>query len=95
MSVRMWATLPKDHEANGLTAIEKALIADSAETHLVVAVLNRKRLKIEDDDNETIPTARIVHIEPLEGDAADAARLLLMEALKNRTGADQLPYDAE
>lgn len=95
MSVRMWATLPKDHEANGLTAIEKALIADPAETHIVVAILNRKRLKIEDDDNETIPTARIVHIEPLEGDDASTATVLLMRALKARTGAETLPFGDE
>jgi len=89
----MWATLPKDHEANGLTAIEKELVASPDGVHVVVALVNRKRLTVEDDASETTPTARIVHIEPLSGEHADAARGLLMAALKERTGAVTLPFD--
>ena len=95
MAVRMWASLPKDNEANGLTAIEKHLVDDPDSSHVVVAIINRKRLSIEDDAGETIPTARIVHIEPLSGGAADEARQLLVAALKERTGAATLPFEDE
>lgn len=96
MTVKMWPVLPKDVPANGLGVIEHAL-NDSPDTeHVIVAILNRRRATIDDDENTLIPTARIVSIEVLTGTDAKDAREMLAEARKARTGSAELPFeDAE
>lgn len=93
MAVRMWATLPKDYSANGLGAIEKALLDDPETEHVIVARINRKRVTTDDDTRETTPTARVVHIEVMtDPQASENALKLLGRAHKDRTGEDTLPY---
>jgi hypothetical protein len=92
MTVRMWATLPKDFERNALPSIEKALLADPDAEHVIIARVNRKRVTTDDDTHETIPTARIVHVEVATGELHDAALELLTDLFKARTNLDTLPF---
>jgi hypothetical protein len=92
MAVRLWSVLPKDFEANGLGAIERALMENPEHTHVVIAVLNRRRATIDDDAGDTTPTARVLEIEVLGGEQADAARVALAHARKTRTGSETLPF---
>lgn len=92
MTVRMWPRLPKDDPANGLNAIETELNENPEQTHVIIAIINRRRATFDDDADELIPTARICAIEVLRGTAADNARELLLAARKNRTGNGELPF---
>jgi hypothetical protein len=93
MTVKMWPVLPKDDPANGLGAIETALNDNPDQTHIVVAILNRRRATIDDDANELTPTARICAIEVINGGNADQAREMLLAARKARTGSAELPFE--
>lgn len=90
MAVRLWPVLPKDYEDNGLGTIEKLMIDDPDEEFYIVARINRRRATIDDEKGETVPTARVLHIEPATGDLEDAARELLNTAMRNRTKAGTL-----
>lgn len=95
MAVRMWASLPKDHLANGMPTIEKELLADADTEHVIIARINRKRVTTDDDTHETIPTARIIHVEVIGGDLQAAALELLRDVYKARTGEGTLPYPGD
>jgi hypothetical protein len=95
MSVRMWATLPKDHTANGLGVIEAALVDDPDAEHIVIARINRRRVTTDDDTGDTIPTARVVHIEVIRGELEADAREILGAAHRTRTGEETLPFGDE
>lgn len=86
MSVRLWPTLPKDHEYNGFTALEKPLIEDPAGPYYIVAEVNRRRVTTDDDAADTTPTIRVLHGEALLGDLSKIARDLLKEAQETRCG---------
>lgn len=97
MAVRLWPTLPKDHELNGLAALERPLLDDPAGPYYVVAEVNRRRATIDDDEDATTPTIRVLHGEALAGEHATAARQLLRQAQEKRCGKRQpdppeLPY---
>lgn len=95
MSVRMWTVMPKDHETNGLTVIEKLLADDPDAEHVVIARVNRKRFAGDDDTHEITQVARVVHIEVItDKQAEEHALKLLLRAHTERTGAQQLPFPA-
>lgn len=85
MAVKMWPTLPKDDEDNGLGRIERAMIDNPDAEFVVVGRVTRKRLNVEDDKAETTPTLKFLCIEPIlvETDANTAAELL-QEAFRKR-----------
>jgi hypothetical protein len=93
MSVKLWPSLPKDADRNGLGSIEASLIQDPDDTHVVIAVINQRRVTTDADTGETTPTARVHHIEVITGPDAKAASELLEAACMRRTGAEQLPLD--
>ena len=95
MSVRIWPTLPKDDARNGLVRVERQLIDDPDQTHVIVAVVNQRRVTSDADTGETIPTARVLHIEAITGADADSARQLLTSACKARTGSETLPFESD
>jgi len=95
MSVRMWATLPADHTANGLGVIESALRADPDAEHVIIARIKRKRVTTDDDTGETTPTARIIHVEVVAGDMQSGALAMLAAMHTARTGEDTLPFGDE
>lgn len=86
MSVRLWPTLPKEHEDNGLTALERPLLDDPVGPYYFVAEVNRRRATIDDDDDATTPTIRVLRGEALFGEQATAARDLLRLAQEKRCG---------
>ena len=96
MTVRMWPTLPKDAESNGLHVIEKLLIDEPGKRHVVIAIIDRKRVTpSKTTTTETIPTARVLHIEPITVELDEnQARRILVEAHTKRTGAQTLLFEA-
>jgi hypothetical protein len=96
MTVKIAAALPPTLSANGLAKIEEQLISDPTELHVVIAVIRTKTITTtpSEDGDEVIPTAKIVHIEPITGHgSASTARELLAEAHNVRTGQHTLPFD--
>lgn len=94
MSVNLSAQFTKEERhLNGLLGIEKQLIDDPRARRLIVAEVDTKFIKEEIDEGIRTPTVRLVHIEPLSGEAAEDARRLLNEAYKDRTDNGTLPFD--
>lgn len=91
--IKLWPVLPKDDPANGLTVIEKLMTDDPEREHIAVVILNRKRLKIEDDSHESVPQARVLRIEVItRADHVQAVRDALEAAQAARTGDSTLPF---
>lgn len=86
MSVRLWPTLPKDHEQNGFVALERPLLDDPEGPYYVIAEINRRRATVDDDAGDTTPTIRVLHGEALLGDLSGEARDLLRRAQLARCG---------
>lgn len=83
-------------DANGLVAIARDLIDEPHEVHVVVALVDCKRLTTDTDTGEVVPTARVRRIEAL-ADAEDLklSQKMLRRALERRTGKTVLPFDLE
>ncbi|HET8643238.1 MAG TPA: hypothetical protein VFM37_14975 [Pseudonocardiaceae bacterium] len=96
MTVKIAAKWKKDERGyNGLESILHGLVDDGLNRRYAVVLLETVRVtrEIADGDVE-IPTVRIVHIEPLDGEVAAVAKRLLDEAYRARAGnapQDQLP----
>ena len=86
--------LPKG-DANGLTALARELIDSPQSVHVVVALIDCKKITTDNDTGDVTPTARIRRIEAIsEGDRELAAKML-RRALERRTGKTVLPFDLE
>lgn len=83
-------------DANGLTSIARQLIDSPHDIHVVVALVDCKRITTDNDSGEVVPTARIRRIEALV-DPEDMAlsQKMLRRALERRTGKTVLPFDLE
>lgn len=83
-------------DGNGLVAIARELIDSPHKVHVVIALVDCKRITVDNDSGETVPTARIRRIEPLS-DPEDKAlsQKMLRRALERRTGQTVLPFDLE
>lgn len=88
------ATLPKD-EANGLVAIHRQLVNDPHRVHAAIVLLDCKRVTIDNDTAETVPTARIRRIEVVAGEDLDLLERLFRRALEKRSGQTTLPLELE
>ena len=86
--------LPKG-DGNGLTAIERELIDNPHDVHVVVALVDCKKTSTDNDTGEIIATARIRRIEAITEDDKDLAAKMLRRALEKRTGKTVLPFDLE
>jgi hypothetical protein len=96
MTVKIAAKLPDTFDANGLPLIEQQLIDEPGENHFVIAIIRTKTITTtpSEDGDEVVPTAAILHIEPITGHgSADTARQILAEAHNVRTGQHTLPFD--
>lgn len=82
-------------DANGLTAIARALIDSPHEVHVVVALVDCKRITTDNDTGEIVPTARIRRIEVIGETDRDLAARMMRRALEVRTGKTVLPFDLE
>ena len=87
------AALPKG-EANGLSAIDRALIDNPSDIHVVVALVDCKKITTDVDSGDVEPVARIRRIEVIREDK-DRAAIMLRRALEVRTGKTVLPFDLE
>jgi hypothetical protein len=93
MSVNISAVFTREtRDYNGLAEIEAELLADPDARRLVVAEVDVKFIKQMVDEGVRIPTVRILHVEPLKGNAASTAKSLLDAAYQQRTGRETLPF---
>ncbi len=91
---KLSSSLPKG-EPNGLNALARQLIDNPHEVHVVVALVDCKKLATDCDTGDVEPTARIRRIEAIDGDDKDLAAKMLRRALELRTGKAVLPFDLE
>lgn len=94
MKVNVSATFKRsESELNGLSVIADRLLdrARSHETYVVVAIVRPHANKWLAEDDEEQPTVKFVQIEALDGAAAIAARDLLVDAYRLRTGRGGQP----
>lgn len=82
-------------DANGLAALAPDLVHDPRQPHLVIAVVNCKRVTTDADTGASVPTARIIQAEPILGQDKDLAVQMMRRALEERTGQAVLPLDLE
>jgi len=82
-------------DANGLTAIARDLIDNPHEIHVVVALVDCKRITTDNDSGEVVPTARIRRVEVIGDNDRDLAAKMMRRALEHRTGKTVLPFDLE
>lgn len=82
-------------DANGLVAIARQLIDSPHEVHVVVGLVDCKRITTDNDSGEIVPTARIRRIEVIGDQDKDLAAKMMRRALEERTGKTVLPFDLE
>ena len=97
-AVNISGTFKKDERPNnGLEAIAAQLLKDDLAQHVVVGVVQFHASKKAGPGEPYTPTVHFNAIEPLTGDAADEARLLL-NAARTVRGMDAMPatlFDAD
>lgn len=86
--------LPKG-DGNGLVAIARQLIDQPHDVHVVIALVDCKKVTTDNDDGTIEPTARIRRIEAITEADKDLAAKMLRRALEKRTGKTVLPFDLE
>jgi hypothetical protein len=91
MGVQLSGQVPGE-KANGLAVLEADLVAD--ETKRITAVVTFDVSKIVHNvvKGDTYPVVRVSYIEPLEGEAAEAAQRLAQGAYQARTGENELDF---
>lgn len=82
-------------EGNGLVSIFGELIDNPDSKHVVIAILDCKKVTIDTDTGDHVPTARIRRIEVVSGADAEPCRRLLERAFEQRTGKAVLPFELE
>lgn len=88
------AALPKG-DGNGLDALARQLIDQPHDVHVVIALVDCKKITTDNDDGTVEPTARIRRIEVVSQEDRDIAATMLRRALERRTGKPVLPFDLE
>ena len=89
------SSLPQG-EANGLTAISRELVENPHKVHVVLALVDCRKVVTDADTGDVQPTARIRRIEVVGGGQDNkVAQRMLRRALEERTGATVLPFDLE
>ena len=91
---KLAATLPKG-DGNGLDAIARKLIENPREVHVVIAIVDCKKVTTDNDTGDVEATARIRRIEAIDLDDRDRAAMMLRRALERRIGMTVLPFDLE
>ena len=90
---KLTSALPKG-EANGLAALDRDLIDSPSSIHVVIALVDCKKITTDVDSGDVEPVARIRRIEVIREDK-DRAAIMLRRALEVRTGKTVLPFDLE
>ena len=81
---KLTSALPKG-EANGLAALDRDLIDSPSTVHVVIALVDCKKITTDMDSGDTEPVARIRRIEVIREDK-EVAAVMLRRALEVRTG---------
>lgn len=92
MGIQLSGQVPAE-EYNGLEALHDALMADVVDDVVAVVVFRRAK-RVLPDDKDAYPILRIARVEAIQGAGEDAARALLDEAYKARTGNEALDMSA-
>lgn len=92
--VRLNATLPAG-DGNGLAAISADLVDSPRDLRVVIAIVDCKEIRTNNDTGDVIPVARIRRIEALTAEDLRAGRSLFRRAYERRTGREALPIDLE
>lgn len=90
---KLASSLPKG-EANGLAPLALELIESPRTVHVIVALVDCKRVTTDMDSGDVEATARIRRIEWIKQDK-DQVALILRRAMEERTGKTVLPFDLE
>lgn len=88
------SSLPQG-DANGLVAIARNLIDEPHSIHVVICLVDCKKITTDNDSGEIVPTARIRRIEAIGSEDRELAAEMLRRALERRTGKTVLPFDLE
>ena len=91
---KLGAGLPKG-EANGLGALARVLIDTPEHVHVVIALVDCKKISTDVDSGDVEPTARIRRIEAVLPEDHKHAEKMLRRSLEKRTGKVVLPFDLE
>jgi hypothetical protein len=95
MGINLSGQVPGE-QLNGLLDMEDELLHErTPDPFIAVVVLERASRKYDDVKQVTSAVVRFKHIEPLQGEAAAAARKLLHESYADRTGEATLPIELE
>lgn len=92
MGVQLSGQVPGE-EYNGLEALHDELMADVVDDVVAVVVFRRAK-RVLPDDKDAYPILRIARVEAIKGAGEDAARELLDDAYKTRTGNEALDLSA-
>ncbi len=90
--MKIASALPKGTQ-NGLVAIDRALVNEPEQEHLVIARVDCKSITTDTDTGDTEPTVRILHVEVVDPKSQAVADRLLRAAYARRTGDNTLPFD--
>ncbi|WP_022886403.1 hypothetical protein [Glaciibacter superstes] len=95
MGINLSGQVPGE-QLNGLADMEEELLHErTPDQFLAVVVVERASRKYDDVKQITSAVVRFKHIEPLEGERAESARLLLEAAYAARTGEATLPLELD
>lgn len=91
---KLTSSLPSG-DGNGLEALARVLIDDPHRVHVVIALVDCKKVSTDHDNGNVEPTARIRRIEAIGAEDASVAQTMLRRALERHTGKVVLPFDLE
>lgn len=94
MSAKIGGSLPKG-DANGMGPIVRDLIDHPHRFHVLLCIVDCKKVATDHDTGEVVPTARIRRVEVVLPEDLKAAEKLLRRALEKRAGLTVLPMDLE
>lgn len=94
MTLRYAAKRPTE-DLDGMQQHEDDFLQIADPQDIVAVVIVQRHQFIGETGQPRRASLKIKHIEPLEGDAVEAARKLLASAYSARTGNEQLPIDDE
>lgn len=90
--MKIASALPKG-TLNGLTAIDRALVNQPEQSHLIIAEVDCKSVTTDTDTGDTEPTIRILHVEVVPREHADLVEQIKTRTFGRRTGDNPLPFD--
>lgn len=94
MSAKIGGTLPSG-DANGLGPIVGELVQHPHRFHVLLTIVDCKKVTTDHDSGAVIPTARIRRVEVVLPEDLAQAEQLLRRSMERRTGQTVLPMDLE